>query len=72
LPVGFRQIVTDQIKQQGFDLAVFQQVHFQAGFQVDQAVADVIGGLHQVHQRMTAPALVFKLRQAEFAGDLFE
>lgn len=72
LAIGFRQIVADQVEQQGFDFAVLQQVHLQAVFQVDQRVADVVGRFHQVHQRVARPALVLQLWQAELAGDLFQ
>ncbi|MNZ33415.1 hypothetical protein D3C78_507610 [compost metagenome] len=72
LTVGFRQVIADQVEQQRFDFGVLQQLHFQAVFQVDQRVADVIRSLHQVDQRVARPALVFQLRQAELAGDLFE
>lgn len=72
LTVGFRQVIADQIEQQCFDFGVLQQLHFQAVFQVDQRVADVICSLHQVDQRVARPALVFQLRQAELAGDLLE
>ncbi len=70
LAVSFWQIFADQVKQQRFDFGVFQQLHFQAVFQVDQRIADVIGGLHQVHQWVARPALLFQLRHAELAGDL--
>jgi hypothetical protein len=72
LAVGFRQVVADQVEQQRFDFGVLQQLHFQAVFQVDQRVADVVGSFHQVNQRVARPALVFQLRQAELAGDLLE
>ena len=72
LAVGFWQVFTDQVKQQGFDFSVFEQLHFQAVFQVDQRIADVIGSLHQVNQRVARPALFFQLRHAELAGDLLE
>ncbi|MNQ49941.1 hypothetical protein D3C85_638640 [compost metagenome] len=72
LAVGLRQVIAHQSQQQGLDFGVFQQLHFQAVFQVDQRIADVVGGLHQVHQRMPRPALVLQLWQAEFMGDLFQ
>ena len=72
LAVGFWQVFADQVKQQRFDFGVFQQLHFQAVFQVDQRIADVIGGLHQVHQRVARPALLFQLRHAQLAGDLLQ
>ena len=72
LAVGFRQIVAHQAEQQRFDFGVVQQLHFEAVFEVDQCIADVVSRLHQVHQRMARPALVFDLRQTEFVGDLLK
>ncbi len=72
MPIGFRQVIADQPEQQRLDFCVVQQVHFQTVFQIDQRVTDVVGGLHQVDQRMACPALLFKLRQAKLAGDLLK
>ena len=72
LPVGFRQIVAYQAQQQGLDFGIFEQVHFQTVLKVDQRIADVVGGLHQIHQRMARPAFVLQLRHAQARGDLFE
>ncbi|RMS43381.1 hypothetical protein ALP71_05772 [Pseudomonas coronafaciens pv. garcae] len=72
LPIGFRQVIADQPKQQRLDFRIVQQVHLKPVFQVDQGVADVIGGFHQVNQRVTRPALLLKLGQAELAGYLLE
>lgn len=72
LAIGVGQVVADQAEQQRLDLAVFEQLHFQAVFEVDQAVADVVRRFHQVDQRMTSPALVVELRHAELMGDLLE
>ncbi|MNK87712.1 hypothetical protein D3C87_1076520 [compost metagenome] len=72
LAIGFRQIITHQPEQQRFDFGVVQQLHFETVFEINQRVADVVGGFHQVHQRVTRPALVFDLRQAQFVGDLLE
>lgn len=72
LAIGLRQVVTYQVEQQRLDFRILQQFHFHAVFQVDQRVADVICGLHQVDQRVACPALVLQLWQAQFAGDLFE
>ena len=57
LAIRFWQVITHQVEQQRLHFGVLQQLHLQAIFQVDQAVANVIGCLHQVDQRMTRPAL---------------
>ena len=72
LAVGFRQVIANQVEQQGLDLAVVEQLHFQAVFQVDQAVADIVCRLHEVDQRVAGPALCFELWQGKLVGDLFE
>ncbi|MNJ58481.1 hypothetical protein D3C77_541140 [compost metagenome] len=72
MAIGLRQVITDQAEQQRFDFGIVEQLHFQTVFQVNQGVADVIGGFHQVNQWMPGPALLLDLRQAEFAGNLFE
>lgn len=57
LAIGLWQVITDQVEQQRLHFAVLQKLHFQAIFQVDQRVADVVGCLHQVDERVTRPPL---------------
>lgn len=72
LPIGFRQVIADQSEQQRFDFGVLQQLHLKAIFEVDQRIADIVGCLHQVHQRVARPALVFQLWQTQLVGDLLK
>jgi hypothetical protein len=38
VPIGLQQVIAHQVKQQGFDLSVFQPLHFKAVFQVEQRI----------------------------------
>ena len=49
-----------------------QDAHLEAIFQVQQRIADVIGGLDQPRQRVTAPAAIGPRQQTTALGDLIQ
>lgn len=59
-----------QLGQNTFYFRIREQIQFDGIFQIQQGIANIVGSLHQIRQRMARPAVYSRGNQPQFVGNL--